>query len=142
MYPALAQHAPSQARSAPRAVAVAVAPRARPARPARARPEDDSGRQSAMPRSARRFSALAVSATSLDEIPRTCAGTRRALHGHMKKTTTTKLALRSDTLRVLTNLSTIHGGQWTTRNSKGLPCTNEPTTTNTCPTFTCPPETK
>jgi hypothetical protein len=43
------------------------------------------------------------------------------------------LSICSETIRILTDVSGIHGGKWTTRDSKGLPCTNEPTTTRTCP---------
>jgi hypothetical protein len=57
------------------------------------------------------------------------------------------LSIHSETIRILTDLSAVYGGKkkgpeggpnepWTTRDSNGLPCTNEPTSTQTCP----PPE--
>jgi hypothetical protein len=48
------------------------------------------------------------------------------------------LSIYSETIRILTDVSGIHGGKakWTTRDSNGLPCTNEPTSTRTCPVET------
>lgn len=58
----------------------------------------------------------------------------------MKKTTKKPLPVRAETIRILDDLREVVGGRkqsddpcWTTRDSKGLPCTNEPTSTQTCP---------
>jgi hypothetical protein len=55
------------------------------------------------------------------------------------------LSIHAETIRILTDVRGVHGGRekgpnepWTTRDSKGLPCTNEPTTTQTCPSQTLP----
>ncbi len=52
----------------------------------------------------------------------------------MKKHNQRSLSLRTETIRTLTDLHGVSGGaRWTTRTSDGLPCTNEPTSTQTCP---------
>ncbi|HTJ42790.1 MAG TPA: hypothetical protein VL463_11890 [Kofleriaceae bacterium] len=54
----------------------------------------------------------------------------------MKKLSKKSIALTTETIRPLNELASVTGGQWTTRKSDGLPCTNEPTSTNTCPVVT------
>jgi hypothetical protein len=58
----------------------------------------------------------------------------------MKKISNRSLTLAAETLRPLVDLRRVAGAKahsadpcWTTRYSKGLPCTDEPTSTNTCP---------
>jgi hypothetical protein len=78
-------------------------------------------------------------------LPSRAVGIALALSIAMKKSSK-HLSIHSETIRILTDVRAIQGGKvpngpnepWTTRDSKGLPCTNEPTSTQTCPSQTQP----